>query len=270
MPAAEPPNFSPELPASSRVCDYLSDGHDWYEADRELGKRIEGLCPEAREMAAANREFLARAVTWAAQQDIRQFLDLGSGFPGAGSVRDHAQAATPDATVACVDHDPIVSGEDGYAPLLEEQGVKNVSVVLADIQDPAAVLAHPAVTGVIDLGERVALVFGLVLHHLPARRAWKVAAGCARLIAPGSLIVISVPRFDDAEMFRQIRQAYTPARLHNHALATVASFLTDLELVPPGIVAAQNWRGGWHDVPITSPGPGYVLSAVARKPGRTG
>ena len=266
MPAAEPPGFSPDLPASSRVCDYLSGGPDWYEADRELGKRIEGLCPEAREMAAASREFLARAVTWAARQDIRQFLDLGSGFPGAGSVRDHAQAAAPDATVACVDHDPIVSGEDGYAPLLEEQGIKNVSLVLADIRDPAAILTHPDVTGIIDLGEPVALIFGLVLHHLSASQARDVAAGSARLTAPGSVVVVSVPRFDDAEMFGQVRQAYTPARLHNHALATVASFLTGLESVPPGLVAAQSWRGGWHDVPVTPPGHAYVLSAVARKP----
>lgn len=71
-------------------------------------------------MAAANGEFLARAVTWAAGQGICQFIDLGSGFPAAGSVLDVAQAHDPHARVACVDWDELVAGELGYGPLLEE------------------------------------------------------------------------------------------------------------------------------------------------------
>jgi hypothetical protein len=45
----------------------------------------------------------------------------------------------------------------------------------------------------------------------------------------------------------------------------VKGFLADLEVVPPELVAAQNWRGGWHDVPAAAPGPVYVLAGVAQK-----
>ena len=53
-------------PNVARVYDCLLGGHDHYAADRELASEIERLCPEAREIARGNREFLARAVTWAA------------------------------------------------------------------------------------------------------------------------------------------------------------------------------------------------------------
>jgi hypothetical protein len=250
MPAAESPGLDPDVPASSRVCDYLSGGYDWYGPDWELGDRISELCPEAREMAAANGEF----------------IDLGSGFPAAGSVLDVAQAHDLHARVACVDWDELVAGELGYGPLLEEQGVKNAAMVLADVRDPGKVLADPGLAGLIDPREPCCVVLGAVLHYLPARRAREVAAGYARLVAPGSLIVITMPRFDDAEVFRQVRQAYTPARLYNHAPGAVASFFGGLALTPPGLVPAQNWRGGWHDVPTTKPGPASVLAGVARKP----
>jgi hypothetical protein len=35
--------------------------------------------------------------------------------------------------------------------------------------------------------------------------------------------------------------------------------------VPPGLTAAQGWRGGWGDVSVTPPGSAYGLAGVARK-----
>ena len=45
----------------------------------------------------------------------------------------------------------------------------------------------------------------------------------------------------------------------------VDSWADGLELLPRGLVPVQNWRGGWQNVPVTPPGPVYVLGAVARK-----
>jgi|HubBroStandDraft_4_1064222.scaffolds.fasta_scaffold533970_2 hypothetical protein len=56
------PHFGPGVPASSRVCSYLSGGFDWYEADAELAEEITRICPEAPGMARSSREFLRRAV----------------------------------------------------------------------------------------------------------------------------------------------------------------------------------------------------------------
>ena len=101
---------------------------------------------------------------------------------------------------------------------------------------------------------------------MPARQAREVVARYADLIAPGSCVVISCGRCDDEVLRKQLSHAYTAADIYNHSSADVEGFLASLEPVPPGVVAAQNWRGGWHDVPAALPGPAYVLAGVARKP----
>ena len=79
-------------------------------------------------------------------------------------------------------------------------------------------------------------------------------------------MVISCGRCDDEALWVRLRDAHSAADVYNHDPAEVAFSLAGLKLVPPGLTAAQNWRGGWHDVPVTSPGPVYVLAGVARKP----
>jgi hypothetical protein len=105
-----------------------------------------------------------------------------------------------------------------------------------------------------------------VLSLLSVRQAREVVAGYADLIAPGSYMVISCGRFEDEEMWKQLSDAYTSTDAYNHSPDEVEGFLAGLELVPPGIVAAQNWRGGWHDVPAAPPSSANVLAEVARKP----
>ncbi len=109
-------------------------------------------------------------------------------------------------------------------------------------------------------------IFGLVLNLMAARQAREVVAAYADRAASGSYAVISCGRCDDEELGKRLNGAYTAASLHNHTPAEVAGFLAGLELVPPGLTAAQSWRGGWHDVPVTPPGLVYVLAGVARKP----
>ena len=120
-------------------------------------------------------------------------------------------------------------------------------------------LAHPGVRTVIDPAEPVCVILGLVLSLMPVRQAREVVAGYTDLVAPGSYVVISCGRCDDEALWKQLREAYTAAEIFNHAPGDVEGFLAGLELVPPGVVAAQNWRGGWHDVPAAPPGPVYVL-----------
>ena len=56
----------------------------------------------------------------------------------------------------------------------------------------------------------------------------------------------------------------------NHSPDEVAGFLAGLELVPPGLVAAQNWRGGWHDVPDDGAGPGLRAGPCVARQARRG
>jgi hypothetical protein len=226
-------------PNVARVYDYLLGGKDSFWPDREEAARLLEICPPLRDTVRDNRTFVTRAVTGAAHQGIRQFADLGTGMPAQPSAGDAARAVIPDARIAYIDHDPIVTAIV-QALLADDEGTAAVD---ANLADPASVLVDPALLAVIDLAEPVCLVLGLVLNLLPARQAREVVARYADLIAPGSLVVISCGRCDDEVLRKQLSEAYT-ADSYNHAPGEMESFLAGLELVPPGVVAAQNWRGG--------------------------
>ena len=264
------PGLDATRPSGARIYDYLLGGKDSYHADRELTGQLLEICPSLRGAAGENRGFASRAVTWAAQQGIAQFADLGTGFPARPSAGEAARAVIPGARIAYIDNDPFVAlhvratraharSGDGYEP------VEGVAVAEADLREPGKVMASPDLLQVIDPAEPVCVILGLVLNLMPAREAREVVAGYADLIAPGSLVVVSCGRCDDEVMWKEFRAACTAAAPRNHTRRQVAGFLAGLEPVPPGIVAAQNWRGGWHDVPAATGSPVYVLAGVARK-----
>ena len=252
----------------ARVYDHLLGGFEAFAADREQAAGLLRICPSLGLAALENRYFLARAITWAAGKGVTQFADLGAGAPvrkpSARVIEDThvtARAASPSARVAYIDNDRMVLSRSKAFRAVD----KNVAVIGADLTDTAAVLSDPALRAVIDAAKPVCLIFGLVLSLLPARRAREVVAAYAERIAPGSLVVISCGRCADETLWKQLSEAYTAADLYNHAPAEVEGFVAGLELVRPGLSPAQNWRGGWHDTPVTPTGPAYVLGAVARK-----
>jgi hypothetical protein len=183
-------------------------------------------------------------------------------MPAPPSVGDAARSVIPGARTAYIDNDPLVISH-ARALLATSDGTPAAA---ADLTAPAGVLAHPGVRTVIDPAEPVCIILGLVLSLMPARQAREVAAGYTDLAAPGSYVVILRGRCDDEALWKQLRGAYTAAGIYNHAQGDVEGFLSGLGLVPPGVVAARNWQGGWHDVPAAPPGPVYVLAGVARKP----
>jgi S-adenosyl methyltransferase len=74
-------------------------GKDNFAADRELGDRTLQAYPNLVYSVRANRAFLARAVRFlAAEEGIRQFLDIGTGIPTANNTHEVAQrgARRPD------------------------------------------------------------------------------------------------------------------------------------------------------------------------------
>ena len=92
-------------------------------------------------------------------------------------------------------------------------------------------LADPQLRAVIDLREPVCVILAAVLHFLDADAdaARAVAAGYARLIAPGSCLAISVACYDDEALGKRLSAEYTAATWHNHSRADVESFFAGLE-----------------------------------------
>jgi O-methyltransferase involved in polyketide biosynthesis len=251
-----------DVPNIARVYDFFLGGKDNFAADRELAARIAELSPDWVQACRDNRQFVGRAVTWAVGQGIRQFLDLGAGLPTRPAVHETAREIIPDARVCYVDNDPVVAAH-ACALLTESDGV---AVAEADLSSPAAVLAHPGVTSIIDLGEPVCLILAMVVHFYDPAAVRELIREYASRLVPGSGLAISCGRNDDPDMWQRMRQSYTAATTYNHTRDELRSFFGTLPLVPPGLALARAWRGGIAEVPEQLPGPAYVLAAVGSKP----
>jgi S-adenosyl methyltransferase len=110
---ARPGDLAPGQAANpARIYDYLLGGKDNYAADRLAGQRALAAIPEIRNVARANSRFLVRAVRFAAEQGIGQFIDLGTGFPTSPNVHEVARGTCPGANVIYVDNDPVVTAHN--------------------------------------------------------------------------------------------------------------------------------------------------------------
>ena len=250
------------IPNIARVYDFFLGGKDNFAADRELAAQIAEISPEWVQACHDNRRFVGRAVTWAARQGIRQFLDLGAGLPSHPAVHETVREIIPGARVCYVDHDPVVVAH-ARALLTKPVGVDIADV---DLSDPAGVLEHPGVTSIIDWSEPVCVLLAMVLHFYDPVAARELAGGYASRLAPGSVLAISCGRNDDPDRWQRMRESYTAATTYNHSRDELRSFFGTLQLVPPGLALARTWRGGLADVPGRPPGPAYVLAAVGVKP----
>jgi S-adenosyl methyltransferase len=256
--AADLPRIDTSRPNMARVYDYWLGGKDNFAADRELAQRTLALCPELPRWAHDNRAFVCAAARRAAQAGITQFIDLGCGLPTRPAVHEAAMSVNSGARVAYVDNDPVVIVH--ARALLGDAGL---TAVLADLTDPEAVLADPGLRKMIDLSQPACVILGGVLHFQPAARARALCAAWADRLASGSWLAVSVGSYTDPELLAQLTAIYTPAPFQNHAAGDVASFLTGLDLIPPGVAEAGNWQAGIEAAP---PDRGlYVLCAAGIK-----
>jgi hypothetical protein len=256
--------FDPDTPSIARVWDYWLGGKNNFPADRELAEKMLEINPLAAQMARENRLFLGRAVSYVAGLGVRQFIDVGAGLPTVLNTHDIAQRIDQGAKVAYVDNDPIVVAH-ARVLLAMAQGV---AVVPGDMRDPAAILADPQLTSIINLADPACVLLSGVLHFLDASAAHDVATAFTRAIAPGSYVIISVGTGQD-EVAGPFTAAYTAAPLYIHAAGEIMALFDGLELMPPGLVPARDWRAGAAR-PQPASREATFLAGVGRKaPGPT-
>jgi O-methyltransferase involved in polyketide biosynthesis len=253
--------FDMTRPNIARVWDYWLGGKENFAADRELAHKMLEVYPLSALMARENRQFLGRAVTHVAGRGIRQFIDVGAGLPTAVNTHDVACQVAPGARVAYVDNDPVVLAHAG-ALLATSPGV---IAMTGDMRDPAAILADPALTELIDLAEPVCVLLSAVLHFLDVTAARQVAAAFTGAIRPGSYVIISVGTTGVVnELSDAYQAAYTAARLYFHTPDEVISFFDGLELVPPGVAPVRGWNA-LEPLPDLEPRQGTFLGGIGRK-----
>ncbi|MDH6137684.1 SAM-dependent methyltransferase [Kitasatospora sp. MAA4] len=242
----EPPSeLDTAIAHPARMYDYYLGGKDNFPADREAAERIIATVPYARLGARLNRQFLGRAVTFAAERGVRQFLDIGTGIPAVGSTSEVAHRVAPDARVVYVDNDPIVLTH--ARALLANHPAGYTTVIQADLREPAAILDHPGVRAAIDLAQPVALMLVAVLHFVrEEENAAQVVAQLRDALAPGSMLILSHGSQDfitpeTAEATAGIySKSSAPLVLRDRA--QIASFFDGFDLVEPGLVQLPLWR----------------------------
>jgi O-methyltransferase involved in polyketide biosynthesis len=253
--------FDPTVPSIARVYDYLLEGKDNFAVDREVAEKLLAVAPTSADVMRENRQFLARAATWAAENGIRQFIDLGCGMPTTPNTHQSAQAVDPHVRVAYIDNDPVVLA---HLRALAAQGNPEVTVIDGDVREIPTILN--AIGGAIDLAQPACLLMGALLHFFPADAARDLVAGYAAALAPGSYVVLSVGRTDDSEMAQGFGtySSAGAAQAYNHSVAEFTGFFGPLALVPPGVADARQWHDGSGQAEPLGTRPGQALVGVAR------
>jgi hypothetical protein len=231
-------------PHPARMYDAYLGGKDNYAADREAVRQILRAWPEVRAMARANRAAMQRMVRFlAGEAGIRQFLDIGTGIPSAGNVHEVAGQVAPDSRVVYVDNDPIVHVHANA--LLTGSGT--TGIVLADLREPEAILAHPKVRELIDFSKPVALLLIAILHFLTEEEnPYGIVAALRDGLPSGSFLAVSHGTADfhppgaAGEAAASYQTATAPLVLRT--FDRVSAFFDGFELVEPGLVQAPLWR----------------------------
>jgi SAM-dependent methyltransferase len=249
-PAWAPRSIDISVPSVSRIYDYYLGGSHNFEVDREAARRAMEFMPGLPKIMQANRAFMRRAVRYAVDEGITQFLDIGSGIPTFGNVHEVAQAASPGAHVVYVDHDPVAVAHS-QAVLA---GNETVDVVAADLRKPHEILSSRQVEELIDLNRPVALLLVAILHFVEdADDPYGAVAQLRDALAPGSLLVLTHASYEGVplppERAGGLVSVYEDIRnpLIMRPREDVARFFEGYDMVEPGLVPMPHWR------PDTSP-----------------
>lgn len=269
--AAQPGDAASGLPGSAgesadiaRMQSYWRGGSSDSEIDQRAAQEAmtayRGLAASVR----ANRAFLGRSVRFlAAECGIRQFLDVGTGLPAPGGTHEVASRLATDCRVVYCDNEPDVVRRARVA-LADDIVAGGVDYIQADVCDTAGLLGRAGRT--LDLRRPVAVLLVSVLHMVSEHD--NPHAAVAQLVAalPGSYLALTHVAADIdadaiAEMTRRVNRRVT-RRATPRDRATVLRFFDGLELLPPGLVPASQWR---PDSAEEAAVPSAQWSGVGRK-----
>jgi hypothetical protein len=244
-PAWAPQGIDISVPSVSRIYDYYLGGSHNFEVDREAARRAMEFMPGLPTIMKANRAFMRRAVKFAVDEGVTQFLDIGSGIPTYGNVHEVAQNADPAARVLYIDHDPVAVAHS-QAVLAGQQ---NAAIATADLRKPEQILNSSGAAELLDLDRPVALLLVAVLHFLEDEdEPYSAVAALRDALAPGSLIILTHASYDGipvppdqaggaVAVYKNIRNP-----LVMRTRDETARFFDGFDMVEPGLVAMPDWR----------------------------
>lgn len=227
-------------PWPARVDSCLFGGVDCYEPDRELVVALGPSFGPLRHAVRENTNWNMRVSKWLLKAGYRQFMDLGSGYPGTEDFFELAWEYGPIfAVYADVDRSVLAhlrtrrdDEKGGYAHLLE------------DVADAESLLAHPKVHKVLDFTKPIVLMMSSVLQFLSDDEARAAVAAYKAAVAPGSVLVVSHP-VDNHPAVQALADAYHGSGIpfYPRSCDEVASFFDGWDLCgPSGLCSTPSWR----------------------------
>jgi hypothetical protein len=267
---ASPSLFDPGVAHPARVYNVWLGGKDHFAVDRKAAAEVASRRPQVVIGARANRSFLGRVVRYlACQRGIRQFLDIGTGFPAPDGTHEVAQAIAPESRVVYVDNDELVLSHARALLTSTPEGV--CDYLDADLRDPSVILSRAAQT--LDFTQPAAVLLLAVLHFVPdTDNPPEIVAALAAGLAPGSFLAISHLTSDFAPdavtAGAAAYNALVPAGITPRSHRQVTALFGGLSLVPPGIAPVAEWRPGRHDW-FLQPADLYAGLATIRRPRRS-
>ena len=256
----------------ARIWNYWLGGENHFPVDREVGDQLSRAYPMVVDAAREIHHFVSRVVTWlAAEEGIRQFLDIGGGLPMAGETHQVAQRVAPGSRVVYVEDGRVVpartqellsGGPDGATRYVE-----------GDFHAPARILE--AATPTLDLSRPLAILLLGVAGVLGNDEEMSyVIRQLMRAVAPGSCLVLAEGSAASPSMAEVAGQyAATGARIYYLRDARQLEQLFDgLELVSPGVVPTPDWHPADPSAASGDDGRGegeaeaYSHCGVGRKP----
>jgi trans-aconitate methyltransferase len=234
-----------DVPHPARIYDHLLGGKDNFPADREAADEITRHWPSLPLSMRANRDFLARLAHYlAADQGIRQFLDIGTGLPTSPNLHEVAQGVAPEARIVYVDNDPIVLVH--ARALLTSTREGKTTYIDADLQDPDTILASTRLGETLDFDRPIALTLIAVMHYIEdEQEAAGIINRLMRPLAPGSVLALSTTTHEsNPEEVRAGMAAYRargiPAK--ERTKAEVEAFFAGLDMLEPGVTLINHWH----------------------------
>jgi DNA-binding HxlR family transcriptional regulator/O-methyltransferase involved in polyketide biosynthesis len=234
-------NTSHATPAG--IWDVWIGGDSHTQADTQAAAEAAEAEPSMPMVARATRRVQVDIVGDCIQRGVRQFLDIGAGYPTSGSVHQIAQMRQPESRVVYVDNDPDVLAQ---ARDLLTSGVSGaVDYISADLRDTGTILREAART--LDLSAPVAVLLIGVLHFIPdAEDPWGVVDRLlAGVHADAYLAIVhgasDIRSEEGSEATRRYNQRST-VRYHPRPQAEVSRFFAAAEMLA-GVVPLKDWRG---------------------------
>jgi SAM-dependent methyltransferase len=275
MPESDPLDaVTADYPNSARIWNYHLGGKDNFAIDREAAEAANAMArdigtPTGAEAAIEGRHLLQRMVDFMASQGVRQFLDLGSGFPNMANTHQIAHRADPAARVVYVDLDPVVSTHQ-----TAHMAGPNVLILNADLRAPEQVLADKRVRELFDFDQPVGIMFLCLLHCLWDKEdPWGIVRQFRDAVAPGSYLALShLSNEGDhrqaADALLEISRNWS-APLICRSREDVARFFDGFALEDPGLVSPARWRPELYNplrLPTADAGEGAGEAVVGNVP----